>query len=300
MLSRVVIAAVLAGVLGYRGLKKQSLSLSGAIAAFFVGFLTLASGTRFGATDLSKITCRIYGTNHVFLGLLLLGFYYSGSKLTKIQARVKLQLDANYKPGGQRSARQVLACSLLGTLIAVYYVAQYGDDASALDFKQAPMRSFLVASYIGHYACCAADTWAAELGVLSSKAPRLITTLRRVPSGTNGGVSMLGLFASLLGGTFIGALYYVWSLFSGTAQKEVLLLGAVMGLFGSVLDSVLGATLQTTYFDRSLQRICDACARNSDVEHICGANVLSNEQVNVASVWVTTALSGIVATILFP
>jgi uncharacterized membrane protein len=40
-------------------------------------------------------------------GVLLLGFYFSGSKLTKVRANVKLQLDANYKVGGQRSAQQV-------------------------------------------------------------------------------------------------------------------------------------------------------------------------------------------------
>lgn len=47
------------------------------------------------------------------VGILLLGFYFSGSKLTKIKANVKLTLDANYKVGGQRSARQVpmLLCS---------------------------------------------------------------------------------------------------------------------------------------------------------------------------------------------
>lgn len=40
-------------------------------------------------------------------GVLLLGFYFSGSKLTKVKANVKAKLDENYKVGGQRSARQV-------------------------------------------------------------------------------------------------------------------------------------------------------------------------------------------------
>lgn len=41
------------------------------------------------------------------VGALLLGFYFSSSKLTRVRARVKQSLDANYKPGGQRSAAQV-------------------------------------------------------------------------------------------------------------------------------------------------------------------------------------------------
>uniref|UniRef100_M4C455 Transmembrane protein 19 n=1 Tax=Hyaloperonospora arabidopsidis (strain Emoy2) TaxID=559515 RepID=M4C455_HYAAE len=275
-LSRVLVAALLAGWLGRRGLKKQSLDVSGAAAACCVGFFTLASGYRFG--------------------VLLLGFYFSGSKLTKVRASVKQQLDANYKQGGQRSARQVLACSLVATLIAVYFVVRFGHDDVALDFESAPESSFLLASYIGHYACCAADTWASELGVLSKSEPRLIMTWKRVPPGTNGGVSVLGLAVSALGGAFIGALYFATSLLSGTAQLHVVTLGAVTGLFGSALDSILGATLQATYYDRATRKICDEAPH---VEHICGRKWLSNEQVNVVSTLVTTAVSGALATYLF-
>lgn len=46
---RVCVAAALASLLGHRGLKKQSLDKSGALAAFVVGFFSLASGYRFGA-----------------------------------------------------------------------------------------------------------------------------------------------------------------------------------------------------------------------------------------------------------
>ncbi|RLN92207.1 hypothetical protein BBJ28_00011749 [Nothophytophthora sp. Chile5] len=276
---RLLVAALLSAVLARRGLKKQSLDASGAAAACFVAFFSIASGYRFG--------------------VLILGFYFSGSKLTKVRANVKQQLDANFKPGGQRSARQVLACSLLATAIAVYCVLLFGDDDASLDFVNAPWRSQLLASYIGHYACCAADTWASELGVLSKSEPWLITTLRRVPPGTNGGVSVLGLAMSALGGAFIGALYFVASLASGSAQLHVVTLGAVTGLFGSLLDSLLGATVQATYFDRSTRKICDESTAEADVEHICGANVLTNEQVNLVSVLVTTVVSGQVAMHLF-
>lgn len=256
------------------------------------------------------------------VGILLLGFYFSGSKLTKIKANVKLTLDANYKVGGQRSARQVLilllvplvsrtlrymlvvglqvlACSLVATAIAMYYVATFGDEDAPLDFNQATYQSYLLASYIGHYACCAADTWASELGVLSKSEPRLITTGRRVPPGTNGGVSLLGTAASVAGGAFVGMLYYLSSLFSGSQQLHVVTLGAITGLLGSVLDSLLGATLQATWFNTKTHKICvesDAHSSQPGAEQlVCGRAVLTNEQVNAVSVVLTTVVSGLIA-----
>ena len=92
-----------------------------------------------------------------------------------------------------------------------------------------------------HFACCLGDTLASELGILSTSPPILITTLRRVPPGTNGGISALGTGASLLGGVIMGITVAITLLLENRACRnewaslllETSAWGAAAGLFGS-------------------------------------------------------------------
>lgn len=144
--------------------------------------------------------------------------------------------------------------------------------------------------------------------MLSRSRPRLITTfcLKTVPPGTNGGLSLVGTAASIAGGAVIGLGFVIMGYFSVAEpsasllyQSNMVILGAVSGFVGSMIDSLLGATLQATYFD--LEKKCITSrhkkAKNSridrgDVVHVCGIDLLTNEQVNMISVLVTTILSG--------
>lgn len=92
---RVAAAFALACALALDGLRKKSLDISGAIAAFVVGFIALGASVRFG--------------------LILIIFYWTSSKLTKWKSDRKAKLEANFKAGGQRDAIQVLANSALAT-----------------------------------------------------------------------------------------------------------------------------------------------------------------------------------------
>jgi uncharacterized membrane protein len=79
--------------LAAHGLSKGSLSSSGAIAAFLVGYFHLACPLK-------------------FFGVSLIVFYLLGSRATKVKLHEKAKVeDGVGKEGGNRDAIQVLSCA---------------------------------------------------------------------------------------------------------------------------------------------------------------------------------------------
>ena len=132
----------------------------------------------------------------------------------------------------------------------------------------------------GSLAAAAADTWGTEIGTLSAQDPRLITSGRRVPAGTSGGVTAAGLTASAVGAIFVAAVAALLG-WPGSVARAALL----GGITGALADSLLGALWQA-------RRRCPVC--NSPTErtvHGCGARTvhasglswLDNDGVNFLS-----------------
>jgi len=166
--------------------------------------------------------------------------------------------------GGQepRSAVQVIANSGCVSLLCLMQVAIYGLNNKGTDgyvdrssgcFGSVPARDMILAGTIANYAAVTADTLSSEFGILSSHKPRFILSLKEVPPGTNGGVTVTGLVAGLGGALIIGLVSFLLL----PAQCEATLghkFGLVLatgawGALGSVLDSILGAVLQATVVD---------------------------------------------------
>jgi len=160
------------------------------------------------------------------------------------------------------------------------------------------------AAFLGVMGTTNADTWATELGVLSRVPPRLLTTGQEVTAGTSGGVTWLGIWASLAGALLIGAvataLTQAASLWRGTGWQvdavSYSLLAVIGGVTGSLFDSFLGATVQGIYF-------CDYCEKQTERRtHRCGRPTrlvrgwewLNNDLVNLAA----SAIGGLTAALL--
>eukprot|EP00164_Ancoracysta_twista_P007728 GFYU01011023.1.p1 GENE.GFYU01011023.1~~GFYU01011023.1.p1 ORF type:complete len:296 (-),score=68.27 GFYU01011023.1:175-1062(-) len=295
MIVRVITGLLVGCLLSLHGLRKKSLDKSGSVSAFFVGSLSYCAS--------------------INMGTVLILFYLSSSKLTKWQAEKKKEREADYKEGGQRNWVQVLSNAGFATLVALVYIyacrLEGVDGETTFDLKRRPLTTYLSILYLAHYSCCNGDTWSSEVGIVSRTKPRLITTWREVPHGTNGGVTPLGLQAAAAGGLFIGVVSYIVGLVlvlcSGDssvtvdgymrAQWPVILVCLVGGLGGSMIDSILGATLQFSGLDADSKKAVNE--PGPGVIHTSGADILSNHQVNWISAMLTAFLSVFVARMLF-
>ncbi|WVW78704.1 hypothetical protein I302_100664 [Kwoniella bestiolae CBS 10118] len=271
-------AAIVATALGLQGYRKRSLSLDGAITAWLVGYGHLANPIK------------------VF-GVTMIGMYLIGSRATKVKVDVKAKLEDGpdpLKPSGNRNWIQVLSNSLPGLIAALTY--RFGPasqlDESTIILAAHPLARPLLYTSLGLNATILADTLASELGILSTNQPIYLPTLRPVPKGTNGAISPLGTAVSVLGGGVMGLIMALDLLVENPVSRsqlgwvgELIGVGAGLGLAGSLLDSILGAFLQPTYFSTSTNQILTDTSKKSpkddDVKKIgYGINVLSNSGVN--------------------
>ena len=142
-------------------------------------------------------------------------------------------------------------------------------DAACVGFGT----DLLLAGIVANYAAVAADTLSSELGILATSQPRLITTMQSVPRGTNGGVTVEGLLAGVVGssviamasvlvGTFCPWTHEGWlqgrrETWTVGEKGSWILAVVVLGALGSVLDSVLGALLQASVLDRRSGKVVE-------------------------------------------
>ncbi len=210
---------------------------------------------------------------------MLIGFFIAATLLSRFgEARKILRTTDMVAKGGERDAWQVLANG--GVFAAM---------AAASLLSSSPVWLFAGA---GAIAASSADTWATEIGVLSSAPPRSIVSGKKVGMGQSGGVSRIGTLAGAGGAALIALITFLFGW--GSTAIAAALTG---GIAGCVTDSLLGATLQ-------VRRWCDRCNRLTErTVHGCGTTTrvagglpwLDNDAVNAVS----SALGALVGMLCF-
>lgn len=263
----------------YNAAKNKKLDTLAMVAAFFMGFVETLSNL-----------CMISTT---------IAFFMAGTKATAFKKNLK-EFDEDSITHGKRNWIQVISNGGVGMEIAILLLIEKGPaNELPINLPNDYFPSLLAIAFLGSMACACGDTLASELApTLTSAQPRLITRpFHRVPKGTNGGVTLLGLVFSALGGFVCGLTYYVSTLIC--VNREVLLVsppqwpliivGTIAGLLGSLIDSLFGATVQYSGYERTTGKIVSKSG--TGVVHISGSEILDNHSVNLMSTLVTALMT---------
>lgn len=220
---------------------------------------------RGGAITAAVIAPAYVATGGWWLAILLVSFFASSSLL----------------PGASddapaRTWRQVLANGGPALLFA----------ALGLFMVQAEM---LLAS-AATLAAAASDTFATELGRRFGGTPVSIITRKPVAPGTSGAISLAGTWGSILGATMIAVFAVA---LDGTAPERLDLefagffFIALCGLAGSMIDTLLGATLQGRF-------VCGTCGYRSESPrpHASGHRMTTTKGER----WMTNSVVNVIAT----
>jgi uncharacterized protein (TIGR00297 family) len=178
----------------------------------------------------------------VWLGLgwrgfvLLAAFVVLGAAATRSGRARKRSRGIAQERGGRRGVRHALANGAVPGLAGFAVLACPGPIGASSAW--APVAARLIAA--GAIAAATSDTLASEIGQAFGGDPRLVVGGRRVPPGTDGGVTTVGSLAGLSGAAMIGGL--AWGLGLLGLAGAVAAVGA--GFLGNLVDSLLGATLE--------------------------------------------------------
>lgn len=249
---RLVAGGVAAVVVAAAARRAHALSRNGSVAAVACGAASAAAGWAWAA--------------------LLVTYFVASSSVTAAgRARKEARTAPIAEKGGERDATQVVANGGMFCVAAL---------ATLLIPSGSPWRAILACGAVGALAASAADTWATEIGVLVGVIPRSIVTRTNIRPGESGGVTWPGTLGGVVGAGVVAAAAALLGLTRGAPLAPL-----VAGMTGSLLDSVLGATLQA-------RRHCDACDAPTERDvHVCGVATrhaggvqwVDNDTVNLAA-----------------
>ncbi|TVQ42591.1 MAG: TIGR00297 family protein [Gloeocapsa sp. DLM2.Bin57] len=163
-------------------------------------------------------------------GYLVVMFYFLvGSAVTKVGLAQKEAEGIAEKRSGARGPENVWGSALIAALcaLAIIWLPDY--------------QPLLLLGYVASFSTKLSDTTASEIGKAYGKTTFLITTLKPVPRGTEGAVSLEGTLAGILGSVAIALV--AWGV--GLINLREIIYCVIAAFIATTIESLIGATLQS-------------------------------------------------------
>ena len=207
--------------------------VAGVAITVALGYTSYALGTASVAGMLSGVLLGLLVV--VFGGFgwfaVLITFFSVGALSTKFRYDDKKRRGIAEENEGARGTGNVLGNAAVALACVLCFAASGSLPIDGTLFQYA---------FAGSMAAALSDTLSSELGGLYDH-PRLITTLERVPPGTDGGVTWQGEVFGLIGAVVVaGVAFGVLPGVSTLGAAAV----AAGGVVGMTIDSILGATVE--------------------------------------------------------
>ncbi|MBO5519803.1 MAG: DUF92 domain-containing protein [Candidatus Methanomethylophilus sp.] len=150
---------------------------------------------------------------------------------TKWKLKEKMELGLQEGKKGERSVLNLLGVSTIPVVIAIVFFLRPSD--------------LLTVAFLSSIAVSTSDTIASETGIWAKKT-YMITTFKQVEPGPNGAVSLYGFGTAFIGTLAFALLgwFFIFNIEPISVPDIRFLIVVAAGMFGNVMDSVLGATLE--------------------------------------------------------
>ncbi len=177
-----------------------------------------------GAVAAGVVGTIVYAATGIKGVVLLIVFFTLSVLATAHRKSLKLKLDPSHAQPAGRTAGQVLANGGIAALMALLIILDPSHKISYTLMMACSLSSAL------------SDTLSSELGMVYGKKYYNILSFKEDSKGLNGVISLEGTIIGLIGAAIVGICS------SGLTVGALII--TVAGLFGNIIDSVLGATLE--------------------------------------------------------